>query len=296
MSDPTVAVTGGTGRIGPAVVETLQEAGYEVVNVSRRGGSEIADRNVRADATDAGDLYGALATARPDAVVHLGMLSEPGGAPDHVVSESNAVSAYVVLDAAEAPGSDTVVLASSLSVIGGAFEPDQARIDALPVGESHRLTPSNPYGIGKQTLEIVADGFARRAGAPETIASLRFPWMPSESQMRAEFIEPDRTVSAIRDGGDFHVARNTLFAYLHRADAAALIRDCVEATFTGHERFWAVAADTTTSTPTAELVESVYPDADTNRSFEDHESLVSTTKAQRLVGWEPERSWRELDR
>ncbi|MFD1598009.1 NAD-dependent epimerase/dehydratase family protein [Halobellus rarus] len=295
MDHPTVAVTGGTGRIGPTAVETLQETGYEVVNVSRSGSSEVADRNVRADATDAGDLYGALATARADAVVHLGMLSEPGGDPDHVVFESNAASTYVVLEAAEALGIDTVVLASSLSVIGGGFEPGPARIDTLPVEESHRLTPSNPYGIGKQTLEIVADGFARRADAPETIASLRFPWMPSESEMRAEFVEPDRTVSAIRDRGDFHVARNTLFSYLHRADAAALIRDCAEASFSGHERFWAAAADTTTSTPTAELVEAVYPDADANRSFEDHESLISTTKAERLVGWEPERSWRELD-
>ncbi|MFB6090259.1 MAG: NAD-dependent epimerase/dehydratase family protein [Halobellus sp.] len=294
MGESTVAVTGGTGRIGSTVVEALREAGREVVNISRRGGSDVADRNVRADATDAGDLYGALATAGADAVVHLGTLSTPGGDPGHVVFESNAVSTYLVLEAAEALGVDIVVLASSLSAMGGGFEPGPARIDALPVDESHRLTPSTSYGIGKQTLEVVADGFARRPDGPETIVSLRFPWMPSESEMRAELVEPDRSLSAIRERGDFHVARNTLFAYLHRGDAADLVRRCVEASFSGHERFWAAADDTTTATPTAEVAARVYPEAETRRTFEGHESLIDTARAEEKLDWTPARSWRDL--
>ncbi len=52
--------------------------------------------------TDAGEAYGAFATADADAIVHLGMLSTPDHDPGHVVFESNAMSTYNVLQAAEA--------------------------------------------------------------------------------------------------------------------------------------------------------------------------------------------------
>jgi len=38
------------------------------------------------------------------------------------------------------------------------------------------------------------------------------------------------------------------------ADAATIAVDAVEADYRGHEAFWAVAADTTTSVPTPELI------------------------------------------
>jgi nucleoside-diphosphate-sugar epimerase len=294
MSDTTVAVTGGTGRLGPTVVRALQESGHRVVNCSRSGGDDVADGGVRADATDPGDVYGAFATADADAVVHLGMLSEPYHDPGHVVYESNAMSTYHVLEAAGALGIDDVVLASSLSALGAGFEPDPVRVEYLPVDEDHPLTPSNPYGLGKQVLEVTADGVARREDGPASVASIRFPWMPSEAEMRETFVEADRTLDGLRASGDFHKARNTLFAYLGREDAADLVRRAVESDFEGHERFWASAPDTNVEPSTPDVCETVYGDAKTTRSLSGHESLVSTEKAARLLGWEPEQSWRDL--
>lgn len=293
MSAKTVAVTGGTGRIGPTVVRTLSDAGYRVVNCSRSGGS-VGDANLRADMTDAGDTYGAFATADADAVVHLGMLSEPGHDPGHVVYESNAMSTYNVLEASESLGIDTVVVASSMSALGASFEPGPVRLSYLPVDEDHPLTPSNPYGLGKQVVEVTADGFARRPDGPETIASFRFPWMPTEAQMRETFLNADRRLPALRQSENFHTIRNTLFAYLGQEDAADAVRRALEADFEGHERFWVAAADTNADVETAELVDEEYPDVETRRSFEGYESLVSAEKARRMLGWEPEQSWREL--
>ncbi|KTG29598.1 NAD-dependent epimerase/dehydratase family protein [Haloferax profundi] len=293
MSLESVAVTGGTGRLGPTVVDHLQAHGYTVTNLSRSGGSDRADNDVRVSTTDAGDLVAALASVEADAIVHLGTISTPDHDPGHRVFESNVQSTYVVLEAAAALDIDSVVIASSMSAIGGSFEPDPARIDSLPIDETHRATPSNPYGLGKYVAEETATGFARRADAPTTIASLRFPWMPSEAEAQATFAERDRTLSGLREDGVFHTVRNTLFAYLGREDAARLVRRALEAEFEGHEVFWAAADDTSTTVESAAIAQDVYPDAEVRAPLSGHQSLVSTEKAQQMLGWEPEWSWRD---
>lgn len=107
-----------------------------------------------------------------------------------------------------------------MSAIGGNFEPDPARIDFLPVDESHRATSSDPYGLGKYVAEQTAAGFVRRADASETAASLRFPWMPGEEEGRQTFVKADHLLSGLRGVGHFHTACNTLFSYFGREDVA----------------------------------------------------------------------------
>jgi nucleoside-diphosphate-sugar epimerase len=287
----TVLLTGATGRIGPAVLDGLNRAGYRTVGASRSlPDRRVADRYLRADCTDAGETYGLLAAVEPDAVVHFGTLSTPESTPGYVTYASNVLTTYHVLEAAAALGVDRVVLASSLSAMGAGFEPDPVRVDYLPVDEAHPLTPSNPYGLGKQVAEVTAEGVARRAGAP-TVASLRFPWVTTDADVEATFVDPDRTLAGIRESGFFHKARNTLFAYLHVDDAAAAVLRAVGAEFAGHEAFSLAAPDTTTETPTAEVVGEVYPDAELRGTMDGHGSLVSTAKAREVLGWEPERSW-----
>lgn len=291
----SVAVTGGSGRLGRAVLGELANAGYRTVNVNRGKPSETpADRYLQTDLLDAGEVYGSLGKADADAVVHLGMVPTPDRTPGHVTFESNATTTYHVLEAAEHLGVDTICLASSLSALGAGFEPDPVRVEYLPLDETHPLAPSTAYGLGKQTLEVVADGFARRADRPRTIASVRFPWVVSDDDVRETFVEADRSLAGLRESGHFHTARNTLFAYLHVDDAVSLVRQCVEADFTGHERFWAAASDTNAAAPTVDLVEELYPDATVRDPFDGHESLISTEKAAATLGWAPERSWREM--
>ena len=291
-----VAVTGGNGTLGRAVLQQLHDEGYETVNVNRgRRDESIADGYVRADLTDPGDVYGALARADADAVAHLGMVPTPETTPEHVTFESNALSPFLVLRAAAALGVESVCLASSLSAIGGGFEPDPVDVDYLPVDELHPLSPTTPYGLGKQVLEVVGDGFGRR-DAPETVTSLRFPWVTSEQAMRETFLDPDRDLEAIRASGNFHTARNTLFAYVALPDAARAVRRALTSGHSGHERVWVVADDTTTETPSAEVTERVYGAADVRADLDGYRSLVSNAKARDLFGWAPEVSWRDLSR
>jgi nucleoside-diphosphate-sugar epimerase len=293
----TVAVTGGNGRLGRAVLEHLNSEGFRTVNLSRGSREEdYADAYLRTDTLEMGEVYGSLAKSDTDAVVHFGMIPTPESGPGFRTFESNAMSTYHVLEAATELGVESVTLASSLSAMGGGFEPDPITVDRLPVDESHRLTPSTAYGLGKQTLETVADGFARRADGPRTISSLRFPWVVDDERARETFVEPDRRLPALRGSPRFHTQRNTLFAYVHRSDMVELVAQTIAADFAGHERFWVSAPDTVTETPTGELVESVYPDTERRDEFpeEEYAALVDTEKAESLLDWTP--SWRWRDR
>lgn len=293
----TVAVTGGNGRIGRAVLAHLSDAGYRTVNLSRGSREEShADAYLRTDMLEMGEVYGSLAKSDADAVVHLGMIPTPEGGPGYRTFESNAMSTYHVLEAAGELGVETVALASSLSAVGGGFEPEPITVDAVPLDERCPQRPSTSYGIGKQSLEVVADGFARRADGPTTITSLRYPWVVDDATARETFVEPDRRLAALRDSPDFLTQRNTLFAYAHMADVVELVEETVTATFEGHERVWVSAPDTVTETPTEALIEAVYPEADVREGFPDSEyaSLVDTSKAQSLFDWTPQRRWRDL--
>lgn len=291
----TVAVTGGNGSVGRAVLANLGDAGYRTVNVNRgKRGEARADEYVQANLTDPGDVYGALNAADADAVVHLGMVPTPETNPGHAVFESNALSPYLVLEAAEGLGVDTAVLASSLCAMGAGYEPAPRTPPYLPVDESVPLEPSTSYGIGKQALEVVADGFGRRAGPPGTVVSVRFPWVATDDALRERFVEADRSVEGLRDAGLFQSARNSLFSYVHADDAARFVRRAVEAEFEGHERFFVSAPDTAVETPTADLVAEHYPDAEVRAEFEGRDALLSVERARERLGWTPERSWRDL--
>lgn len=292
----TVAVTGGNGRVGRAVLAHLSGEGYRTVDCARgKRREDISDAYLTTDLLDAGEVYGSLATSDADAVVHLGMIPTPEAAPGFRTFESNALSSYHVLEAAGELGIETVTLASSLSAMGGGYEPEPIDVDYLPVDEDHRLSPSTAYGIGKQVLEIAADGVARRRNdRPRAITSLRFPWVVDDERAREAFLESDRTLRGLRESGAFHAQRNTLFSYVHVSDAVDLVRRTLEAPFDGHERVWVSAPDTSVEMPTRDLATECFPDAEVRDALAGaaYTPLVDCSRAAALFDWRPSWSWR----
>jgi nucleoside-diphosphate-sugar epimerase len=289
----TVAVTGGNGRIGRVTLAHLSDSGYEAVNVARgKQREDVSDGYRTTDLLDAGEVYGSLAAAGADAVIHMGTIPDPRGNPGFRVYESNVMSTYHVLEAAAELGIESVCLASSINAMGAIYQDPPMDVRYLPVDEDHPLTPRDPYATSKHALEVTADGFGRQEGPPHTVSSLRYPWVATEEQLRDVFLEGDRTFETVGlDGGNAH---DELYTYLHIEDAAEVARLAVEADFEGHEPFWAVGSDSNMETPTPELVEAAYPDVEVRDEFSGHEALVSIEKAQSLLGWSPERSWRNL--
>jgi nucleoside-diphosphate-sugar epimerase len=292
MAIERVAVTGGNGKIGEAILRDCVEHGYHAINVARgKRREEVSDEYRTTDLLDSGDVYGSLAASDADAVVHMGTIPNPTGHPEHVTFESNAMSTYHVLEAATALGLEAVVLASSINAMGASYQDAPAEIEYLPVDEAHPLTPRDPYALGKYTAEGIADGFGRRPDTPQ-IASLRYPWVASGEELRERYAEADRSLAGLR-GGRWN-PRSVCFSYLHLADGASVARRAFEADLSGHEPFWTVAADTSADVRTAELVEEFYPEAEAREEFLDYEGLISIDKARTFLDWEPEHSWRDL--
>lgn len=292
MTIETVAVTGGSGFIGGEIVEVLNDRGYETVNIDRESGDGSPDQFVCADVTDAGEAYGAIARVDADAVIHMATITNPRHDPGHVTFESNAMSGYTVLEVAEELGLEAATLASSVHAYGWAYQDDPIEIDYLPLDEEHRVSPRDPYALGKHVTEELCDGFARKGGPPHTLATLRFPWVASDEQLRDRFADADRSLPALRERYD--PDENPLFAYVHVRDAAELAVLTIEADYEGHERFCAVAPDSTADAPTEEVLETFYPDTEVRQPLTGTDGLFDVSKARDLVGWDPGRSWRDL--
>lgn len=294
MTLDTIAVTGGNGTIGRAILDHLSEYDYETVNISRgKRREDVSEHYLSADLLDAGETYSALSVSEPDAVIHMGTIPAPHHNPDFRVYESNVMSAVHVLEAAESLGLESVCLPSSINAIGSEHQERSVEVEYLPVDESHPRTPDDPYGIAKHAMEVTADGFARRPSTELSISSVRYPWVPSHEDMRAHFVEADRSIPALRNAHP-GAGRDALFSYIDPRDAAAIARNCVEAEFDDHEIFWAVASDTTADAETDDLIGEFFPDVEVRGSVSGHESLVDLSKANDRLDWEPSHSWRDL--
>ena len=121
-----IAITGGSGRIGRAVVDRALAQGHGVVNIDRTPPPEdISHPEVPFIQTDIGD-YDAFERAMRgcDALIHLAAIPSPGRHPDHVVHNNNVVGSYNALRAAALGGSspwDDVAMCLVLTVAYGAF-------------------------------------------------------------------------------------------------------------------------------------------------------------------------------
>lgn len=295
MSISTVAVTGGNGKIGSAILGHLRDAGYRTVNLARgKRREEVSHEYIRTDLLDAGETYGSIAKADPEAIIHMGTIPDPNRTPEHITYESNVMSPMYVLEAAVALELEAVCLASSINAMGSDHQQRPAEIRYLPVDEAHPRTPDDSYGIGKHAMEVSADGIGRRPDVDLTISSLRYPGVATVPELRERYVDRDRSLEAILDS-DRPSGRDSLFTYLHIEDAATAARKAIEADFRGHEAFWVVAKDTTVAAPSERVVEEFYPAVERRKSFSGTEGLIDVDKAHRLLDWRPQHSWRDLE-
>jgi nucleoside-diphosphate-sugar epimerase len=268
-----IAVTGGSGRIGRAVVELALAQGHAVVSIDRALPQDGAGRPdvafVQADITSYADVEQALRGC--DALVHLAAIPAPGHHPDHEVHNNNVVGSYNALRAAAQLGIERVCQASSINATGAAYS-RSPRYDYLPLDEQHPTYNEDPYSLSKWICEQQGDSFARRYEAM-TIASLRF-----------HGVVPDRATAARWGANPGRLAKQ-LWGYT-RLDAAA--RACLlalTAGYRGHEAFYIVAPDTVVDVPSLELAQQFFPDVPLRGDLGGRRGFYNCEKAERLLGW-----------
>jgi len=273
-----VVVTGGSGLAGRAVVEGLVEHGFDVTNVDLVASDGPAPFR-RADLEDLGQVYGCLRGA--EAVVHFAALPRPTLDVPEVVFRTNVMSAFNVLEAASALGIDRVVSASSVSVLGFPFFEQPLAPSYVPIDEAHPLLPQDSYALSKRIGEELADGFARRGRL--SIVSLRFPWIHTPRT----FAEQVRPLWA-----DPAAGASNLWSYIDARDVAGAVRLALTAEIEGHEACFVAASDSFMPILSRVLVADYYPTTVIHDELTDYASLLSSAKAEALLGFRARHSWR----
>ena len=280
----TVVVTGGLGRSGRWICDRLAEA-YHVVCVDLdHPGWEIATRervDFRAvDVTDGGEVRDLVSEVDPDAVVHWAALPSPERHAGSRVFETNVAATYTVLDAAGRAGAE-IVWASSESAYGLAFAEETPLPAYLPMDEDHPMAPEDPYGTSKVAGEEVAKMVARRDGV--SVASVRPSWIQYPGEYNCRDVAQ----------GDLAGGAGNCWSYVDVRDVAGIVAAALDADFEGHEAFHAAAADNYVGRSTADLVEEFWGDVPARCELDGEQSALSTAKADGLLDWAPEYSWRE---
>src|SRR5581483_11463727 len=86
-------------------------------------------------------------------------------------------------------------------------------------------------------------------------------------------------------------AAANLWGYIDARDAAQACRLALQADLTGHEPFFIAAPNTFMKTPTADLVRRFYPETKIREERQGKWALLSTAKAERMLGFRAEHLW-----
>ncbi len=283
-----IAVTGGSGLVGRAIVRRLAKR-HDVVNVdvARPTGVEhspgepaLSVQYAHADILDPIALSRAIDGAQ--AVVHAAGIPGPTfGSEDDILNVNVEGTKNVALAANEA-GARRFVFISSDSVLGFVFSEGRVRPNYLPVDEAHPLAPTEPYGRSKLLAETV---LARQAGRTAPVVSLRPPWV----WVPEEYEKLRRLTRAPADWSE------GLWAYVHGDDLARAVERAVTLEIgPGFHAAYVAAPDNGTVVPTAQLVEKYFPDVPVRRELAEFGSLVSSSRLESLLGFKPTMSWREF--
>jgi nucleoside-diphosphate-sugar epimerase len=84
-----------------------------------------------------------------------------------------------------------------------------------------------------------------------------------------------------------------LWGYIDARDAAQAIRKSLESHLKGFNAFIIANADTVMSRSNAELIAERFPGVPMKREVGRNETLLSIDKARRMLGYEPQHSWRK---
>jgi nucleoside-diphosphate-sugar epimerase len=284
-----VLVTGAHGKVGRSLVPALKRAGHDVraSDLTRPSWDRVLDERqaedyVQADLTDAGACY-ALARGC-DVVVHTAAIPQPVHNAPHVVFGNNLLATFNMLEAAITAGVRRFVNFSSETVPGFIFAHRAFEPEYLPIDEEHPIRPQDPYAQSKWFGELLMDRAVERADI--AAISIRPCWVQDVGSYEPNLGPIVRDPSVL------------IWNYCSYVDAYDLCEAtvlAVESDLPGHEVMYVASPDTIGGHPLEETLRRHYgarqiefrptdrPDA----------SAIDSSKARRLLGWEPKRSWRD---
>ena len=289
-----ILVTGGSGKAGRAICRGLVERGYNVLNIDIQPSTDPVCPFYKVDLNDLGQVMDAMQWTggkdhpfrkfrTPDAVVHLAAVPAPDLMPEDLTFRNNIMSTYNVFDAAIRSGVKRIVWASSETTLGLPFRPENVPAYA-PIDEDHPMRPESAYSLSKDLGEEMARQM-QRWNPDTTFVGLRL------SNVMA--IDDYKGFPTWQD--NLHFREWNLWGYIDARDCAQAVEKSLLVDFVGADNFIIANADTVMTRSSAELMREVFPDVPVTKALGEHETLLSIDKARRILGFEPEYSWRDAE-
>ncbi|ANK87625.1 MULTISPECIES: UDP-glucose 4-epimerase GalE [unclassified Rhizobium] len=313
MAGETVLVVGGAGYIGSHTCLDLANKGYRPVvfdNFSN-GHREFVKWGPaeEGDIRDRARLDEVLAKHKPAAILHFAALIEVGESVKDPVSfyENNVIGTLTLLSAAQAAGINAFVFSSTCATYG--------LPQSVPLDETHRQVPINPYGRTKYIVEQALADYDRYKGLRSVVlryfnaAGADFEGRIGEWHQPETHAIPLAIDAALGRrqgfkvfGSDYETRDGTCVRdYIHVLDLADAHVRAVEYLLKGGDSV-ALNLGTGTGTTVRELLGAI--EDVSNRPFpveyigrregDSHTLVANNDKARDVLGWVPQYDLSEI--
>lgn len=143
------------------------------------------------------------------------------------------------------------------------------------------MAPQSAYSLAKHLEEEMASHFCRWDPALKLIG-LRFSYVKEQAEYAA--------FPALN--ADPMLQHWNLWSYIDDRDGAQAVRLALEHDTVGFDVFIIASPDTVMSQTSASLMHRVVPGVQIRGELGAHQSLLSSDKARRVLGWAPQHGWR----
>ncbi|MBO9195805.1 UDP-glucose 4-epimerase GalE [Rhizobium sp. 16-449-1b] len=315
MAGETVLVVGGAGYIGSHTCLDLANKGFKPVvydNFSN-GHREFVKWGPaeEGDIRDRARLDEVLAKHKPAAILHFAALIEVGESVKDPVAfyENNVIGTLTLLAAAQAAGIKAFVFSSTCATYG--------LPQSVPLDETHRQVPINPYGQTKYIVEQALADYDKYTGFRSVVlryfnaAGADFEGRIGEWHQPETHAIPLAIDAALgrRDGfkvfgSDYETRDGTCVRdYIHVLDLADAHVRAVEHLLRGGDSV-ALNLGTGTGTTVKELLGAIedvsakpFPVEYVGRREGDSHTLVANNdKAREVLGWVPQHDLSQIIR
>jgi CDP-glucose 4,6-dehydratase len=297
--DRPTLVTGCTGILGSWLTRTLVDLGAEVVGLIRdwvpqselvRSGTIDGIKTVRGGVTDVATVNRLFSEYEIDTCFHLAAQTIVGIANRMPVPtfETNIQGTWTVLEAARLwPGTRRVIVASSDKAYGDH--------DVLPYDETAPLQGRHPYDVSKSCADLITMTYATTFRLP--VAITRCGNLYGGGDLNWNRIVPGTMRSVLRgerpvvrsDGSprrDYVYVLDIVDAYLTLAEAM------VDDSLAGEAFNFGLDQPLSALEMVRQIIAlsphpSLEPDVLGEAPHEIHDQYLNSTKAHRILGWEP---------
>lgn len=279
-----IAVTGGSGKIGRSVLETLVGRGHEVLNLDRRPATDRPGKFIYTELDRREMVQPAL--EQVEAVIHMGEIPNAKMSAFNVeeIYARNTAAGAMVMQIAGELKLKKLIYVSTVQVYGycdvGHIAPVQ-----MPVDESHPTQPQNVYGLSKAANERYCRLVSAKMGLSAAI--FRLPWVichePSDDWFKWMEMQDDLD--------------DNLGVYVKDQDVAEALALAVQDQRPGCQIYNLSAEEVMSARPIRDALELKFPDyPKLPADWPKYKSPYLADKAKQELAWQPKYNFLDVFR